>query len=142
LPLRQCLAVIRAQVQIHSVMRPLLVLLALASCTSASPAENPASDSGQLAGRFPGPPKNCITMPQGEHLIALDESTLVYRSGKTLWVTHPIGPCGRLDGISTLLFEQSGTQVCRGDRVRVIERPLTAPGPICTLREFIPYRKP
>ena len=142
MPLRQCLAVIRAWVHIHSVMRGLVVLLALAGCTSTSPAESPASDSGQLAGRSSGPPSSCITIPQGEHLVALDESTLAYRSGKTLWVTHPIGPCGRLDGVNTLLFEQSGTQVCKGDRVRVIQRPLTAPGPICTLREFIPYRKP
>jgi hypothetical protein len=122
-------------------MAHLMALVLLASCAPTVLPAGRSNAASDLAGRVAGPPRNCINIPQGEHLIPLDEATLGYRDRKTLWVTHPHGPCRGLEGINTLVFEQSGTQVCRGDHVRVIDRPLTVPGPVCTLGDFTPYRK-
>src|SRR5437870_12802454 len=97
-------------------MRHLVALVFLAGCTLAVPAAVGSGAPSELAGRVAGQPSSCISLPQGERLVPLDESTLAYHSGKTLWVTHTTTPCRGLDDLSTLIFEQSGSQICRGDR--------------------------
>src|SRR4051794_17234052 len=119
--------------------RLLVVLVLAGSCTPTLPASRSGS-LDELEGREAGPARSCVSLPPGESLRPLDQSTLAYRSGAILWISRLSGPCRGLDEVNTIIVEQSGSQACRGDHVRIIQHPLTAPGPICILGEFIPYR--
>jgi len=121
--------------------RSLIMLLAtLAGCMSSVSDPSPSAPA-ELASRPAGKPQSCISIGLNDRLTPLDESTVAYRSGHTLWVSRLDAPCRRLDPVNIISIERSGTQVCRGDHVRVIEPPVTVPGPICILGDFVPYSR-
>jgi hypothetical protein len=123
------------------VQRLLMFLsIAVAGCTPAVPPTHSAPPA-ELAGRVAGQNRSCISLGATDTLVPLDESSLAYRSGNTMWVARLRAPCRGLDPTNTIIVERSGAQACRGDHVRVIERPLTTPGRICVLGDFIPYRR-
>lgn len=118
------------------------VLLASAACT------RPATPEGsvlaqQLSGRVPGTPQTCVTRFGQQSLRALDEGTLVYGDGPTIYVNRlPPGSCPGIKPLNTLIVDGSGGQICRGDRVRALEIGAIIPGAPCNLGDWIPYRRP
>jgi len=117
-------------------------LLASAGCT------RPATPAGsvlaqQLSGRVAGPPQTCVTTLQGQNLRALDEGTLVYGDGPTIYVNRlPPGSCPGLKPLNTLIVDAQAGHICRGDRVRALEIGAIIPGPSCNLGDWVPYRTP
>jgi hypothetical protein len=87
-----------------------------------------------------GEPRSCVSISAGQGLIILHEGTVGLRSGRTLWVNRLPAACHGLHPLNTLLVEVYGSQLCRGDHFRVIEHPLSVPGPTCILGDFVPYR--
>src|SRR4051812_15634238 len=122
-------------------MRGLLLIVLLSGC-SLSPHAGESRAATELAGRVAGQARSCVGFSPGQGLTVLDETSVGYRSGRTLWVSRLATPCHGLDPLNTLMVEVNGSQFCRGDHVRVIEHPLTVPGPICILGDFVPYRSP
>jgi hypothetical protein len=98
--------------------------------------------SDYVDGRVAGDPVDCINTQSSSGLSTVDETTLVYRSGATLFVNTLPARCPGLDPLDTLIVEQFGSRLCRGDKVRGLEPGTAIPGPICRLGSFVPYRKP
>ena len=120
-------------------MRYLPILL-LAGCAQAL---EPPDDGGALArvaGAPTGAARACFSPAAGEALTVIDKQTVAYRSGRTLWVNRLSAPCPSLSSTSTLVIEQYGGQVCRGDRLRTIEHGLSIPSGACLLGHFTPHR--
>ncbi len=92
-----------------------------------------------LAGRVPGPTKECVELGQQEGLVIADEHSITYRDGPRLWRTGPMGDCPALRPFATLVVEVYGGQVCRGDRFRVVEPGLPIPSGFCRFAAFTPY---
>lgn len=84
--------------------------------------------------------RSCIAITPGQSLTIVDDGVVGYRSGRTTWVNQLPGRCPGLHPLNTLVVEVHGSQICRGDRIRVIQHPLTTPGPICVLGDFTAYR--
>jgi len=124
-------------------MRELVLILAAVTMVSCSrPVTPPGSDFAQLtAGRVAGPPQSCISTDQSSGLRAIDEQTLAYGSGRTVYINRLGGPCPGVQPLSTLIVEVQGTQYCRGDRVRGREIGSIIPGPTCILGSWVPYRR-
>src|SRR3954452_1646554 len=99
-------------------MRRLLIFLPIvvAGCTPAVPPTS-SEPPAELVGRVAGEARSCISIGVTDILVPLDESTLAYRSGNTLWVSRLRAPCRGLDPTNTVILERSGAQVCRGDHV-------------------------
>jgi hypothetical protein len=117
----------------------LLLISSLGSCAVTPPArEDRGADL--LAGRTAGKPQSCVTLFANENLTIIGNDRVGYRDGNTIWVSRPQSPCEGLDPTNTLLIERHGSQLCRGDQIRVIRPPTGAPGPICVLGDFVPYR--
>ena len=117
------------------------VALVLASCAPSPPAaQGPASE---LAGRVAGPPKSCvsITPPQSLRISDRDPHLLIYGDGRTVWA-NPLGPHCSFRYDDVLVTQPTGSQYCRGDIVRSIDRYSHIPGPACVLGDFIPYNRP
>ncbi|MFL6845127.1 MAG: hypothetical protein ACJ8ER_09630 [Allosphingosinicella sp.] len=121
---------------------PLLLLTCACAATAGAPsARDEAGLARELAGRTAGEPRDCVTADSGRSLVARDRQTLVYETGRTLWVNRLAAECPGLDPTSTLVLDLHGGQYCRGDHVRSVEPGMTIPGPVCILGQFTPYRR-
>jgi hypothetical protein len=124
-------------------MRLQIVLLAaiLGSC-GAPPPIAPPRPVAELVGRTPGPAKDCVPIRTTENLhVADDQSTLIYGSGKTIWV-NALGPTCRFGFNDIPIFEPTVSSYCRGDIVRTVDRLSHIPGPSCVLGPFVPFTRP
>jgi hypothetical protein len=118
-------------------MRRFLLIILLSGCSLSPRAVEPHATT-ELAGPA-GEPRSCVSLSAGQGLTILDRGIVGYRSGRTLWVNR-LPACHGLDPLNTLVVEVHGSQLCRGDHIRVIEHALSVPGPTCILGDFIPYR--
>lgn len=124
-------------------MRLQIFLLAaiLGSCAPPPPAMAPRP-LAELAGRTPGPAKDCVPIRTSENLrVADDRSTLIYGSGKTIWV-NALGPSCRFGFDDIPIFEPTVSSYCRGDIVRTVDRYSRIPGPSCVLGPFVSFTRP
>ena len=99
-----------------------LALLLLAQC---APADPPGRETATAA-RGVGEPRTCISLDAVSGRRAIDAQTIRFEmlGGEVLHNRLP-GRCPGLDrsadGFETLAFEVHGSQLCRGDRVRVLD---------------------
>ncbi len=121
----------------------------LASCTS-TPVQEVRSPKAQkelteaLAGRTVGPPVNCLPNWRTSNMQIIDDYTILFRDGRTVYVQNPKGGCNGIgSGAYTLVTRQFGTaQMCRGDINRVVDLRTGMGGGSCVFSEFVPYTKP
>jgi hypothetical protein len=125
-------------------MRLLPFVLILAACAAPradDPTRGQEALSRDLAGREAGPPQTCISTDQSSSLTIVDDSTLSYRRGDTIWVNRLEAPCPGMRPLDTLVVELHGSQYCRNDHFRVLQAGSSIRGPTCFLGNFIPYRR-
>ena len=123
-------------------MRFRIVLLAalLGSC-AAPPPPGPLRPLTELSGRTAGAPKDCLPLRPTESMhVADDRTTLVYGSGKTIWV-NALGPSCSFGQNDILIFQPSASSYCREDIVRSVDRDSHIPGPSCVLGDFVPFTR-
>lgn len=94
-----------------------------------------------LDGRVAGEPESCIRDRPVRSFHVIDDTAIVYRIGRTVWVNYTRNPQS-LDDRDTLVFRRFGSQICRSDIVTTID-PLNGfyTGNVF-LSDFIPYRLP
>lgn len=93
-----------------------------------------------LEGRVAGEPQNCIRLFPSKNLRIIDETALVYGSGRTIYVNVPRNPedLDDWDGIQTRPF---GTRLCRSTPVTTFQRDTGFYTGNIFLSEFVPYRR-
>jgi hypothetical protein len=126
-------------------MRALMLIAAAAIVASCSrPVSPPGADFAQAtAGRVAGPPQSCVSTNPAENLHVIDQQTVAYGYGRTVFINRLPGPCPALSQFNTLIVEGGvGGQYCRGDRVRGREPGALIAGPSCNLGDWVPYRRP
>jgi len=126
-------------------MRLLLLVLGLGACTAGNPPFGSRDQAGlarELAGRSAGQSERCVPSTTSRSLRIVDNQTIVYRQGQTLWVNHLENECPGLRPMSTLVVELHDSQYCRGDLFRPVDYPGSIPGARCRLGDFVPYRRP
>lgn len=126
-------------------MRPLMLIAAAAIVASCSrPVEPPADRfAKETEGRIAGPAQSCVNTYPNQNLRVLDAQTLAYGTGGTIFINRLPASCPGLGELNTtIVYGSTGSQYCRGDRVRGLEMGATIPGPPCNLGDWVPYRKP
>ncbi len=122
-------------------MRRLVVLLALASCSPVAPVPGAGDPfARELAGRTAGAAQACVSTIPNQNLRAIDAQTIAYDRGSTLWVNRLDTACPAIGPHNTLIVDASSGQYCRGDRIQGAEPGAIIAGPVCTLRDWTPYR--
>ena len=122
--------------------------LILASCSTATsaPTRSPRAAkelADALAGRVAAPPQRCISnFPQVE-VQTIDDWTILYKEGSTIYVQNPRGGCsGLASGARTLVTRQVGTsQMCDGDINQTVDLLSRTGGAACVFGPFIPYTR-
>jgi len=96
-----------------------------------------------LAGRVAGPPQRCISNFPNTQVQVVDDWTILYDEGSTIYVQNPRGGCpGIARGSRTLVARQVGTsQMCDGDINQAVDLRSGIGGAPCVFGPFVPYTK-
>jgi hypothetical protein len=131
-------------------MRVFLLATAVAglcACATASePAQRSASAQRQydnlLAGKVAGKAEKCLPTYRSNDMTVIDDDTILFRDGRTVYVNHPLGGCQSLGRSgSALVTRNIGPQLCRGDLATVVDNSSGMTLGACSLGDFVPYRK-
>jgi hypothetical protein len=93
-----------------------------------------------LAGRAAGNPVSCIPALADNRLEVIDRTAIVYDAGSTIYVAKPQEPA-MLRGNDILVVRRFGSQLCRQDVVRTVDRMTGFNTGVVFLSDFVPYRK-
>ncbi|HEX6661547.1 MAG TPA: hypothetical protein VF067_06745 [Sphingomicrobium sp.] len=116
-----------------------VLALLCSGCAPSNPAGGP-TPMPELVGRTAGPPQSCVNHDSSTSVHFTNRNALVFTSGPTVWLNTT--RCPALTDNDLPIFELSGSQYCRGDIVKTVDRYSGIPGPSCVLGDFIPYRRP
>lgn len=130
-------------------MRPaaLLLIVASASACAASAMTEPRSAkaetrlASELQGKIAGPSVSCLPPFRTNDMIVIDDDTILFREGRNrVWRNDPPGGCSPMGGPGyTLVFRSIGSQMCRGDIVRIVDLGSGIGAGSCSLGDFVPY---
>lgn len=96
--------------------------------------------SSMLEGRVAGEPRSCIPALADRRLQVIDETAVVYDAGETIYVARPTDPQS-LDTSDVLVIERSGSQLCKQDVVRTVDRHSGFLTGLIFLSDFVPYTR-
>lgn len=127
---------------------PILVAAAtLAGCMTQPPAptrtaEGQAKLQRLIAGKVAKAPVTCLSSLRTRNSTTIDNSTIAFRTGQTVYVNHLRGACSQLDSnFYTLVTRSSGSGLCSGDIADVTDLRSGMIVGSCALGEFVPYTR-
>ena len=95
-----------------------------------------------LDGRVAGEPERCIRTIGSRNLTQIDDTALVYKQGRTIWVNYTRTP-ESIDSDDIMVIRKfDGSSLCRTDQITTVERFGGFLSGIIFLDDFIPYRLP
>ena len=125
-------------------MRALLLTLPLLATACATTQDAPRRDSAALdralAGRVAGTPVDCLSVIDTRDSQTVD-GTILYQPNSRVLYRQDLNHCPSLTWTAIPVFDIRGSQLCRGDIVRIVDRDGTGQRGACTLGPFVPYRK-
>jgi hypothetical protein len=97
----------------------------------------------QIGGKVAGEAVSCISNLDQTNIIRVSDDLLLYQvSGRLVYQNRLKSPCPGLARDSDIIVtEQFGSQLCRGDIIKLVDRLGGIPGPSCALGDFVPFRK-
>jgi hypothetical protein len=121
----------------------------LAAC-STGPVQETRSPKAQkelaeaLAGLTPGPAVRCIRNYETVQMQVIDDWTILFRDGSTVYVQNPRGGCPGLgNGNRALVTRQIVTNdLCDKDFNAMVDLVSRSPGGACIFGPFVPYTRP
>ncbi|MDP9421624.1 MAG: hypothetical protein M3Q19_02105 [Pseudomonadota bacterium] len=120
----------------------------MAACSTAPAQESrsPAAArelANALAGRVAGPPRRCITTYRATKVTPIDDFTILYDQGSTIYVQNPRGGCpGIGSGSDILVTRQTTNQLCDGEIAQTVDLTSRVERGGCVFGPFVPYSKP
>ena len=95
-----------------------------------------------LDGRVAGEPERCIRTIGSRNLTQIDDTALVYKQGRTIWVNYTRTP-ESIDSDDIMVIRKfDGSSLCRTDQITTVERFGGFFSGVIFLDDFIPYRLP
>jgi hypothetical protein len=126
-------------------LRMILPLALLSGCaTTTETAQGPDPKlTAALEGKVAGKPRDCISLNEanGNEIF---RDAILYRAGRNKYFLADAPGCGSARGSNDYILVQNvfGSQLCRGDLIRLVERTGGFTAGACSIRGFTPYTKP
>lgn len=118
------------------------VLALVASCATMGPPRDDAADMAkELAGKVAEKPRTCIPLDDARGA-KIYRDAILYRVSRRLTYVNDAKGCTSFDPDPIFVSEVRGSQLCRGDVVKLVSRVGGFQGPFCILGDFTPYRTP
>lgn len=130
-------------------MRTLMLAAAVASlagCQTATEppqrtAEQQATYDRMLAGKTAGPAQRCLPSYRTNDMRVIDDDTILFKDGGTVYVNHPLGGCNQLGrGGYALVTRTFASTLCKGDISQVVDVSTGTFAGSCAMGDFVPYR--
>jgi hypothetical protein len=117
--------------------------LALSSTTALAETaeERGAAKFAELTeGRVAGEPKSCVSALRSNDIEVIENVGIAYEQGDTLWIARATDPrsLGRHD---VPIIDRFGSQLCRQDVIRTVDRYSQFVSGVVFLEDFVPYTK-
>lgn len=133
-------------------MRSLSLLLIGAALTGActtAPRETALNAQAEarltqlLAGRAAGPAQTCLSNYRADDMIRVSDDTVLFRDGSTLFRNDFDGlGCNNLgSGFYSMVTKTSGSGLCRGDIVQIVDLSSGSTVGSCAFGDWVPYRR-
>ena len=94
-----------------------------------------------LEGREAGEPRSCIHTRPNERMRVIDDTAIVFGSGKTIYVNRTAHPEDIDDRDTMVIRRFSGSQLCRQDIITTIDRGSHMFTGNIFLSDFVPYTR-
>ncbi len=96
-----------------------------------------------LAGRVAGTPVDCVSDLGSVNFTRVSDNIMLYQStGRTVYQNTLQYTCNGLSRDSDILvFDKFGSNYCKGDLVRLVDRTSGIAGGTCRLGAFVPYKR-
>jgi hypothetical protein len=121
----------------------------LGSCSTGpvQQTRSPAAErelAAALAGRVAGPPVSCLPHYRADNMQIIDDWTILFRDGRTVYVQNPRGGCPGIASHRNILVTRlfGTTQLCSGDISQLVDPSSGIGGGACVFSQFVPYTKP
>lgn len=120
---------------------------AIAALTVAPPAiaknaDGEAKLAKLIEGRTAGKPVSCIPAQiDGQRLQIIDDTAVVYDGGSTIYVARPAAPDSLDTDHNILVINRFGSQLCKQDVIRTVDRYSGFTTGVVFLDDFTPYTK-
>lgn len=130
---------------------PALAAIAIlaTSCTTAQPSlaeqQRQARElQRELDGKVAGNPIRCLPTYRARDMLAIDEQTILFRDGRTTYVSRMNGGCSGLgsSGYTLITKTVGGSDLCGGDIAQVADTASRMVVGSCTFGDFVPYTRP
>ena len=119
------------------------------SCMTAYPSEaqqqrNAREMQRELGGKVAGQPIRCLPSYRTRDMKAIDEHTILFRDGRTTYVSRMNGACSGLGNAGYTLITRTigGSNLCGGDIAQVADTSSRMIVGSCSFGDFVPYRQP
>ncbi len=129
-------------------MRNLILLFATLAAVSPALARESRQVRGEAAlakevqGLVPGKPQSCVSLTRIESSHIIGGTAIVYRAfGGTLYVNRPLGADMLRDDDIPVQF-LFGSQMCRLDQMKLVDRGSRFEHGFASLGDFVPYTRP
>ncbi len=117
-----------------------LALIA-APAAAQSPQERSDEKFAELTeGRVAGEPQSCVPALRGNRLQVVDYLGFIYEQGDTLWISRVKNPRS-LGWDDIPIIERFGSQLCKQDVIRTVDRGSNFFTGVVFLEDFVPYTK-
>jgi hypothetical protein len=129
----------------------ILALVSVSACAPMGAASGPApltekqsqTLEKELGGKVAGKALNCLPLGNTGNVVRVSDDMLLYRQSSRLVYQNKLRyTChGLARDNDILVTETFGSSLCKGDLLRLVDRTSGIQGPVCSLGEFVPYRK-
>ena len=121
-------------------------ILAACSTTAEQQARSPEAEAElaqALAGRVAGPPVRCIPTYRADDMKIIDDSTILFKDGSTIYLQTPPGGCPGIAVHRNVLVSRPmpSNQLCSGDIQQLFDPVSRIGGGSCVFGDFVPYTK-
>jgi hypothetical protein len=127
-----------------------VLLLGATLASSAAPPPDPVQ-SAQIdrqfqyfiAGRSAGPAVSCMPTFNTNDMVVLNDHTVGFKSGGTVYVAHMQGDCNNLGtpGYALVTRQPTGNRLCSGEIATVVDVHNNFTVGSCSFDEFTPYTR-
>ena len=113
--------------------------LSAAPISAESRAERGEAKFAELTeGRVAGEGQSCINTFNTNRLTVIENVGISYERGDTIWIARASN-ANQLSGFDIPVFERRGSQLCRTDVIRTIDRSSGHFSGVVFLGDFVPY---
>jgi hypothetical protein len=120
----------------------------LASCAAPPPDPIQSAKTEQqfqyfIAGRTPGRAISCMPTFNTNDMVVLNDSTVGFKSGGTVYTAHMQGGCNNLGtpGYALVTREPTGNRLCSGEIATVVDVHNHFTVGSCSFGDFTPYTR-